>query len=191
MAYQTYITEAIVCGSIDSNTSNRSYYLFTREAGMVFAHAQSVREERSKHRYSLQVCSYARVTLVRGKSGWRITGAEPIQNFYTHAESRSARALARAVPLLLTRFVHGETAHPVIFDDVIYACMQSNTEDPAHLESILTLRVLYVLGYIAPDSIVTPFVSNAFQEAIRLTLDARIEKHIKQMILHAHTESHL
>ena len=88
MAYQTYITEAIVCGSYDSNTSDRSFLLFAREAGMIYAHAKSVREERSKQRYALQVCSHVRVTLIRGKSGWKIAGVEPQQNLYALATTR-------------------------------------------------------------------------------------------------------
>ena len=124
MAYQTYITEAIVCGSFDNQTSDRLFQLFTREGGMVYAHAQSVREERSKHRYALQVCAHARVTLVHGKRGWRVTGAEPLHNFYFLTQTREARAFVRNILLLLRRVVQGETAHEKIFDDVVYACTQ-------------------------------------------------------------------
>ena len=52
MAYVTYTTLALVCGTFDQKTSDRSYMLFTREAGMLFASARSVREERSKQRYA-------------------------------------------------------------------------------------------------------------------------------------------
>ena len=88
MAYQTYITEALVCGSIDNHSADRSFLLFTREAGMVYAHAKSVREERSKQRYALQVCSHIRATLIRGKSDWKIAGVDPLQNFYAQTTTR-------------------------------------------------------------------------------------------------------
>lgn len=54
MAYETYTTEALVCGTFNRNTADRSYLLFTREAGMLYADARSVREERSRQRYALR-----------------------------------------------------------------------------------------------------------------------------------------
>ena len=150
MAYQTYITEALVCGSYDSKSSDRTYLLFTREAGMLYAHAKSVREERSKHRYALQICSHIRVTLVRGKSGWKITGTESIGNVYAHMETREERAFLRNSILLLKRVIQGETAHTEIFDDVLYALYETPQCDPGVRECILALRTLHTLGYVAP-----------------------------------------
>ena len=151
MAYQTYITEAIVCGVYDSNTSDRSFHLFTREAGMLYASAKSVREERSKQRYALQVCSYMRATLIRGKSGWKIAGVEPIQNLYSLTTTREARAFLRNSILLLRRVMHGEIVHSGVFDDIVGVSMQVEKYAPAKLENILSLRILHTLGYIAPN----------------------------------------
>ena len=72
MSYQTYITDAVVVGSYASNTADKSYLLFTKRAGMLYATARSVREERSKQRYALQDFSHITVTLVKGKGGWCI-----------------------------------------------------------------------------------------------------------------------
>jgi recombinational DNA repair protein (RecF pathway) len=149
MAYQTYITEAIICGKYDSHSADRSFLLFTREAGMLYAHAKSVREERSKQRYALQECSHVRATLVRGKSGWKITGAEPIQNLYALTTTREGRAFLRNIILLLRRVIHGETAHSSIFDDVIKAAAHAS-HHPARLEQVVLLRILHGLGYVAP-----------------------------------------
>lgn len=162
MAYQTYITEAIVCGSYDSNTSDRSFLLFAREAGMIYAHAKSVREERSKQRYALQVCSHVRATLIRGKSGWKIAGVEPQQNLYALATTREARAFLRNIILLLKRIVHGETVYEEIFDDIVGTCMEVGKHDPLKLESILTLRILHALGYIAPHESYNALLQCAF-----------------------------
>ncbi len=191
MAYQTYITEAIVCGVSDSQTSDRSYLLFTREAGMVYAHAKSVREERSKHRYSLQECSHARITLVRGKSGWRITGAEPIDNFYTRAHSREARAFVRNILLLVRRLIQGETAHENIFDEVVYACTHVHHYPPSKLETILSLRILYTLGYIAHEAELGVFVEHPLASLAIDALDAVSEKRCIACIDNALNESHL
>lgn len=150
MAYQTYITEALVCGGSNSHSADRSFLLFTREGGMVYAHAKSVREERSKQRYALQDFSHVRVTLIRGKSGWKVAGVESIQNLYALATTREERTFIRNIIRLLKRVIHGETAHGEIFDDIIRACARPKKEFQEKLESILTLRILHTLGYVAP-----------------------------------------
>jgi recombinational DNA repair protein (RecF pathway) len=152
MSYKTYITEALICGSSASNTSDKSFLLFTREAGMLYATAKSVREERSKQRYALQEFSYVRSTLVHGKSGWRLTGAEPLTNAYTIQTRREARALIRNTVRLLRRLVQGEIPHERIFDDVKKVLTYCHTDDEALLEEILTLRTLNALGYTAPHN---------------------------------------
>jgi len=151
MAYHIYNTEALVCGSRDSNTSDRAYLLFTREAGMVWAVVKSVREERSKHRYALQDFSVLRVSLIHGKAGWRIVGTESIGNLYYDATTRPMRTLFRNVIRLLRRVIRGEEATPVLYDDVIKVLMSAEEGmEHSELEAILTLRILHTLGYIAP-----------------------------------------
>lgn len=153
MAYQTYITEAIVCGSFDSQTSDRSFLLFTREAGMLYAHAKSVREERSKHRYALQDASYVRVTLVRGKAGWRVTGAESVAYWYGEMHTREERAFLRDLVRLLRRIAHGEMSHSDVFDDIRYACDTKDFRTSTYAYDVMALRILHRLGYVAPHEV--------------------------------------
>ncbi|MCA9363736.1 recombination protein O N-terminal domain-containing protein [Candidatus Kaiserbacteria bacterium] len=161
MAYQTYITDALVCASCDRNTADRAYLLFTREAGMVWANARSVREERSKQRFALQDLSYARSTLVHGKTGWRVAGVEPIQNFYYTAPSREVRAFLKKSVRLLRRVMHGDTPHPTLFDRTIAACRESDTLDPKDLELIFSLGALAELGYVDPTATIVPLLPPA------------------------------
>lgn len=191
MAYTTYITEALVCGASDSNTADRSFLLFTREAGMVYAGAKSVRKEESKHRYALQECSHARVTLVRGKSGWKVTGAEPIQNFYALSETREVRHFLRNVILLLRRTIHGEVPHPEIFDDVISTCESIHKDPLLKLEDILALRVLSALGYIAPSPDYDMYLGGMFPYEHLHALDAVTTKHCRDAVEKALTQSQL
>ncbi len=191
MAYQTYITEALVCGSYDSNTSDRSFLLFTKEAGMIYAKAKSVREERSKQRYALQVCSHVRATLIRGKSGWKIAGVEPIQNLYALTESREARAFLRNIILLLKRTIHGETVYTEIFSDVISACVQIEKYPQRKLESILSLRILHALGYVAPSASYDKFLHCAMPYRQIEFLGEEEEKQCQKAIKNAFTQSQL
>jgi recombinational DNA repair protein (RecF pathway) len=191
MAYQTYITEALVCGSYDSNTADRTYLLFAREAGMVLAYAKSVREERSKQRYALQICMHIRATLVRGKAGWRLAGVEPIESLYAAAVTREARALLRNSVLLLRRVIRGETAHTEIFDDVLTVLKQSGVYDPEKLETVLAFRILHALGYVDAGASGAVLLSPQFPYTqLDVLTDAEYTVY-REAIAHALTQSQL
>ena len=153
MAYQTYTTDALVIGNNDRLTADKVFSLFTREAGLVHARAISVRKECSKLRYGLQDFSLVRTSLVRGKSGWRITGAEHARNLYFSACDRHARGALLRVLRLVRRLVRGEETHVALFDllieglAVFAVCKE---EEIVRAERMLTLRILSALGYVAP-----------------------------------------
>lgn len=191
MGYKTYITEALVCGSRPSNTSDRSYLLFTREAGMLYANAKSVREERSKQRYALQEFSYVRTTLIHGKSGWRVTGTEPLTNVYTNKRTREARALVRNVIRLLRRLIHGEFPHDALYDEVRGVLMRFSEGNETDIEEIFTLRVLHMLGYISPVPELKEIFTDADIDSVALVLDPKTKKTRKASIAFALRESHL
>lgn len=119
---------------------------------MVLATARSVREERSKQRYALQDFSFIRVSLVRGKGGWRIGSVENSGNVFSAAQTRAARAAVLRIVKLLRQFVHGEESHPALYDDVRAALTTLpalGAEQVPHLAAACTLRMLHKLGYIA------------------------------------------
>lgn len=152
MAYATYTTEAIVCGSKPSNTADRSFLLFTKDAGMLWATARSVRAETSKQRYALQDFSRIKVSLVRGKSGWRIGSVEALENAFMSARTREARTRVQSVVRLIRRFVHGEEAIPVVYEDTcaVLSLVAGVTVRNTLLDQF-TLRLLHQLGYIAAE----------------------------------------
>ncbi len=185
-----YITEALVCASKSSNTSDKSYLLFTKDAGMLWASAKSVREERSKHRYAVQDFSMVRVSLVRGKSGWRVTGSEAIRNLYFDAQSRETRTLVRNVLRFLKRLLHGETPVPQVYEDAV-ALLEFSSSDPLRVETVFALRTLHTLGYIAKEELfgtvlTAPTLEDAFKEA-----DEALFEKSRKTIAEALEASHL
>lgn len=161
MSHKIYTTAAIICGSRANNTSDKAFLLFTREAGMLWATARSVREERSKQRFALQDFSLIKVSLVRGKSGWRIGSAESDRNYFTEASSaREARTATTTILRLLRQFLHGEIAQPKLFDDTNDA-LKNMGEVTEHqtLVDIYSLRLLHQLGYVATSSAIEPYLT--------------------------------
>lgn len=153
--YHLYHTPALVLGSEPFGEGHKLISLFTRELGLVAASATSVREERSKLRYGLQDFSYSDVTLVRGKEFWRLTRAEP--RFSVAAELRghaSALRMLGRIFKLLERLLAGEEKNEPLFAAVLESMQfmgrASDARQVEGVEVILVLRILYLLGYLAP-----------------------------------------
>ena len=189
-----YTTDAIVCGGRSRNTTDRIVWLFTREAGMVPAIAKGVREEKSKLRYALQDFSLTNVSLVRGRHDWRITGADAEANLYYHLDSRDMRATVMRVLQMLRRILPGEEAHPRLFDlvtDGLRTCAAAECSDEL-FEQVLTLRVLYALGYIAPDETYAHVLhAPTMHAALDLARTTENKRDIANAIEHAFTVSQL
>lgn len=189
MAYQTYITEAIVCGSKHSMTSDRAYLLFTKDAGMLWATARSVRLEKSKQRYALQDFSIIRVSLVKGKGGWRAGSVEAVGNPFMEALSRQARGGVHSAMMLLRRFVHGEEVNTSLYSDTVLAltCMSvAEGGDIADLQDIFTLRLLHSLGYIAPRAVYEALLTDTDPWSVPVPVPPEAHQAIEKALTASH-----
>ena len=159
MAYVTYTTEAIVCGTYDRNTADRSYRLFTRELGMLYADARSVRKEESKQRQALSDFSHIKVSLVKGKGGWKIGSVIETRNFYGHALDQAARGSVVKIIRLIRRFVAGEEEHADLFDEYVDALnfFAGKLNERACFERVFIQRILAELGYIKSGDVPEQF----------------------------------
>jgi recombinational DNA repair protein (RecF pathway) len=155
MAYSTYTTEAIVCGTRDRNTTDRSYLLFTREGGMLYAEARGVRREGSRQRYALQDFSRVRISLIRGKSGWRIGSVESLENYYTGAADRAARGSVVTFVKLLRRFARGEEPMVSVYDFTcgVLPALAHPAHNRAFLDVYCAVHFLALLGYVALEAL--------------------------------------
>jgi recombinational DNA repair protein (RecF pathway) len=178
MSYQTYHTEALVCGSYLNNTADKSFLLFTKRAGMLYASARSVREERSKQRYALQDFSLITVTLIKGKTGWRVGSVDTEGNIFGNALSRPARGSVVRVLKLLRRFVAGEEPHPELYDELVYALryLASDISSRALAEEIIETRILSILGYVALTPELASVLSVPLREALEDTPETLLPK---------------
>lgn len=194
MSYQTYITDAVVITSFDSNFADKSYLLFTKTAGMIYASAKSVREERSRQRFALQDFSVITVSLIKGKTGWRIGSVQSEGNFFSEAQERSIRGSVVRVCKILRRFVAGEEPNSELYDEVFLGLTHLSRSDISNrtlIEEVLITRLLYSLGYIAYtpalalilDTPLAPLLVSAVPESMLILLKSVTDK--------AYTASHL
>ncbi len=192
MSYVTYTTEALVCGSFDQNTADKSFLLFTRDAGMLFATARSVREERSLQRPALQDFSRIRVSLIKGKTGWRVGSVEALQNDFSLATDRQMRSSVVLIYRTLRRFIRGEEASPELFAFVV-AALDVSLGVPIErqlFDSAVQVRILALLGYVDKQEMPSA-VGNAEVIDLALLHDLALTVSLTELIAKATENSHL
>jgi DNA repair protein RecO (recombination protein O) len=156
--HQIRHTKAFVLRSYQSREADRLISLFTEEFGLIRAVAAGVRYEKSKLRFSLQEFSFSEISLVHGRGGWRITGANQIKNFYEPAKKETSALIARTF-LLLSRLLAGEEPNEELFEIVDNAIKYvsgtdfdaSDKDKVFDVECIIVLRILNNLGYVGSN----------------------------------------
>lgn len=188
MSYHVYHTEAIILGGRAAGEGDRVLYCYTRLVGLVAAYAKSLREERSRLRYALQTFAHAEIDLVRGKGGWKLVSAHPIDSFGSLWRHPSKRRIVASHAHLIRRLINGEERHELLFDDMLSGLQfLSGIENEAELhacELILVIRMLSRLGYwdsgklfpqLAKENVLTT-ESLRFAEEARKSLLAEVNK---------------
>jgi recombinational DNA repair protein (RecF pathway) len=192
MSYVTYTTEALVCGSFEQNTSDKSFLLFTRDNGMLFATAKSVREEVSKQRMALMAFSRIRVSLVKGKTGWRVGSVESIKNDFSGAPDRETRVSVVLLYRLLRRFIRGEEVSTELYDFVVEALGVVSQPQPnrAVLDLFIQIKILSMLGYVDEAAIPASLQNRTLSDVIMAASPATVAQ-LEVLISKATESSHL
>jgi recombinational DNA repair protein (RecF pathway) len=192
MSYVTYTTEALVCGSFEQNTADKSFLLFTRENGMLFANAKSVREEVSKQRMALGDFSRIRVSLVKGKTGWRIGSVESMKNDFSEAKDRQTRGSVVLLYRLLRRFIRGEEASAALYDFVLEGLDMSHLPHANRqlFDLYLEIKLLLLLGYVAEEALPKTLLTHTLQ-TIGQVEDASMVAKLEILVAKATENSHL
>lgn len=138
MSIEKYVTKCLVITSFDQSEHDRVYKLFTREFGLVLAHAKSVRKLESKLRAHVMPRTVSLVTLVQGRDIWRLVGAE---------EQKETSSVIHEVTELISRFIHGEETHKTLYDRVEDFLNKADTYDKQKARMLFYYVLLVELGY--------------------------------------------
>lgn len=197
MAHRIYQTDAFVLQGVNIGDSHQYVDVFTRELGLVRVVARSVRYERSKLRYSIQPFSYVKVSLVRGKEVWRLTGAVAESNlFYDLKGDSGVQKLVAQVFSLVRRLVQGEEKNEYLFNTLISFMnfLDENEIEASEirpLECIVILRILYSLGYSANSELFQKVFVNTNLSLEHINAMSGMHKDAVVEINQALTASHL
>lgn len=190
--YEKYQTDALVLRSYERGEADRVFALFTKEFGFVWARATAVRRESSRMRYALQHYAHANVSLVRGKRGWRLTGATARNGIDLTKESAS-RTFAR-ITYLVERLVGGEERNDYLYETLLEA-RTALAHAPKEMESTIELvcvaRVLFTLGYLSQEALGTAlFTHTAYTGAALEEAEAK-RRDLLSSVNKAIAETHL
>ncbi len=150
--HHIYHTEGIILGSKGFGEAGKTYFIFTRDLGMVMASAQGVRKMSSKLRFILQDFAYLKIDLVRGKDFWRVTSASKTNLLEDLTKNPETKKILASISNLLKRLLAGEDPNRELFNDILdgltYLEKAKPNEELKNIEITLVLQILEKLGYL-------------------------------------------
>lgn len=162
--YHFHHTIGIIVAARASGEADKRFRLFTRDHGMIIASAKGIRLMSSKLRYALQPYALSNMTLVRGKHGWRVTNAVPLeQSFGAFSGNIDAKRVAAKTFSFLVRFAPEGVPEPFLFDRLtdFLRDVKEGAGDDQRWHALLSasfVRILHAFGYVANDSVVETIV---------------------------------
>ena len=171
--YHIYHTEGFVLGGTETGEANRYLNLFTKDLGLVSASAQSLRDLKSKLRYSLQDFSHSSFDLVRGKTGWRVTSAQSIVGYaslLSAIETERFQTFARMCKLM-RRLLQGEEKNERLYESFKEAAhllkeKKMTPDAVANVEIMTVMRILHHLGYWGNNQTLSPYLNTSIKECL-------------------------
>lgn len=169
--YRKYHTKSLVLKSLDFGESNKLFFIFTEELGLIKASARSVRELKSKLRYGLLDYSLSFLSVIKSKNGWKITGAESVSNFFLSAQEKRYKTICARISALLLKLLPEDEPHPDLFKALaqnfnFLIGNRLDDEEIKSLEYLTVLKILKDLGYLDSEG---PWVD--FMEPGEINLD--------------------
>lgn len=153
-----YTTKAVIIGSRPSGEGNGLVLCLTKDFGLLYVSARSVRAGHSKLRGLLQPTFVGLLTLIKGKRAWKVVGAIEEKNIYFALRGKpEAQMLVLRMLLLVRRLVRGEEKNEKLFlvlEELLESVMgeSRSAEDCRALERVLALRLLASLGYTTQEA---------------------------------------
>lgn len=191
--YAIHQTKSFILDYMDSGESNRLYWLFTSELGVVVATASGVRSTTSKLNPRLQQYSIATLEIVKGKELWRITNVLS-DDIPCSVYSKNAQAVVARTAALVRRLYAGEESNALLFADVeqAFGKLQKifDAETIAAVETLLVLKILYHLGYWEEYKKHYPLHMSPFSSEV-LTKTKDLQQELRERIILSLRESHL
>lgn len=150
--YHIHTTEGIILKRFKEDY-NASFLIFTKDFGLIRAKAQGVRKVESKLKPALQEYCLSEISFVKGKTGFRIVGAQSLYSFFDSQFLESSQTIALICNTIL-RFVHYEEKNSEIYGilEKGFKELKKNINVDI-IEILILILVMNSLGYISKDEL--------------------------------------
>lgn len=166
MSRETYHTEGVILSYIDIGESERLYFIYTKNFGLIKIFAQGIRLSKSKLAPHMGLFSHSRISFVYGKDIFRLIDAEIISQF---AFDGASFEKAGSVIKFLRRVVQGQEPDEPVWQLVYSAFSFLSSGALAdrtgkEFETLFAARLLHRLGYVGnmPPAIAHAVVQNGW-----------------------------
>lgn len=149
-----YHTRGIVLARHPLGETSAALTLLTPDFGLVRARVQGVRVSGAKLASALATFTESSLVLVRGREGWRISGAVLEENWFQRLRGVSARGRAMRIASLLIRLAAEDARDRDLFPIVaglLGALLAYPEERHEAVEMLAALRILAALGFDRED----------------------------------------
>lgn len=180
MSHEIYTTKAFVISSENTGESDKTFFLFTKDLGLVRGRADGIRKLSSKLRFVLSDFAFCEVSFVAGKHGWKIVNSAPIHDFFPEISKSESKV---KVLRLLKKVCPQDEPDEFLFNEILngFLYLEKNTEtENKNLEALLLMKVLSRLGYWA-DQERFDFVKNSFEKQTLETIEENKKEIIKEL----------
>jgi recombinational DNA repair protein (RecF pathway) len=147
--YQKYTTEGFIVNTRGSGEADRLFLIYTKDFGMIFAHATSVRMSKSKLRPHLNIGSKLYLTVLKSKNRWKLTEAREGEEKLIHNTPEYKVFLK--IMTVLKSLIHGEEKNESLFEVMFnfyrFLLNNKNNEALEGAELLVMVSILNVLGY--------------------------------------------
>ena len=120
MSHHLYRTEGFVLSSEPRGENSKKFLILTEHLGKISAVASGSRKLNSKTRSFLQEGALVDISLLKGKTGWRITTVKEKENCLVPCLDNSHRNIFLKVMNLVQKFLPFETKEESVFKTTKY-----------------------------------------------------------------------
>ena len=192
MIYEIKRTKGFILSSHAHKESDKIFYIFTKDFGLIRARGIGFRKIESKLRYNLQNFYAVYLDLVRGREIWRITHATRVLPVEKIIKNYTKFLFLINFFRLIKRLIPEEETNLQLFSHIaeVYKMLSKenfNANDLKDFECVSVLRLLHHLGYIGGGIDVSIFVTSVLSKPIlakvspkRRLLVSHINKSIKE-----------
>jgi len=142
--YPKHNTRAIVLRTYPLKEADRGFVLFTEKFGVMHARAIGIRKEASKLRYILSGSILVSLTLIQGKSGWRIVEVSKSEKLNSYDNLKNVGRILKLLLCMTPKedvFISNE-----VFNEVFDFILRGVYEKEQTLQ--LAIKIMKALGYV-------------------------------------------